>query len=270
MLLTEITTTGTADTVHTLRVGRPRRIKTAVKSLLPERVVRAVKALRGTVDPPPPPALIPSLLARFQTGRALEIGAGKSPYCDPTTTVFLDKFTDNKDATIDPDIHADAAAMPLPDASFDLVFSSHCLEHCQNTIKTLREWLRVLKPSGVLFLVLPHADRTLDRFRARTPLAHHVEDFQRLTDAPDYSHVAETERGWGQLPDFDALRERFEREWGFAMWDWSSRMQHGVIHFHVWTQDEMIDLLKHVGLTILYVVDYVPERPDSFVVIARK
>ena len=72
------------------------------------------------------------------------------------------------------------------------------------------------------------------------------------------------------LSDFEALREQFERKWGFAMWDWGSRMQQGVIHFHVWTQGEMIDLLKHVGLTILYVVDYVPERPDSFVVIARK
>src|SRR5207244_1212236 len=76
--------------------------------------------------------------------------------------------------------------------------------------------------------------------------------------------------GWGQLSDFEALREQFERKWGFAMWDWGSRMQQGVIHFHVWTQGEMIDLLKHVGLTILYVVDYVPERPERFVVFARK
>jgi hypothetical protein len=54
------------------------------------------------------------------------------------------------------------------------------------------------------------------------------------------------------------------------MWDFESRVEHDVIHYHVWTQNEVIDVLKYIGLKILYVVDILPERDDSFLVIAKK
>ncbi len=39
--------------------------------------------------------------------------------------------------------------------SLDYVVARHNLEHYQDTIKTLLEWRRVLKPGGLLILVLP-------------------------------------------------------------------------------------------------------------------
>jgi len=36
------------------------------------------------------------------------------------------------------------------------VFSSHCLEHLDAWKEALREWIRVLKKGGILFLYLPH------------------------------------------------------------------------------------------------------------------
>jgi len=44
------------------------------------------------------------------------------------------------------------------DGSLDYVFSSHCLEHMENWRETLGEWLRKLRPDGILFLYLPHPD----------------------------------------------------------------------------------------------------------------
>jgi SAM-dependent methyltransferase len=38
---------------------------------------------------------------------------------------------------------------------YDFLLASHCLEHCANSIKTVKEWLRVIKPGGCLLLVLP-------------------------------------------------------------------------------------------------------------------
>ncbi|OYV92745.1 MAG: hypothetical protein B7Z60_10190 [Ferrovum sp. 37-45-19] len=43
-------------------------------------------------------------------------------------------------------------------ASMDFVFSSHVLEHIENTEKTLKEWWRLIKPGGYLVLYLPHKD----------------------------------------------------------------------------------------------------------------
>jgi hypothetical protein len=44
---------------------------------------------------------------------------------------------------------------------------------------------------------------------------------------------------------------------------------HGHMHFHVWTQDEMVTLLRHAGFRILVVMDRLLERNDSFLVIAQ-
>lgn len=57
------------------------------------------------------------------------------------------------------DIKADATDLSVfASKSMDFVFSSHLLEHIENTGKTLKEWWRVIKPGGHLVLYLPHAD----------------------------------------------------------------------------------------------------------------
>lgn len=42
--------------------------------------------------------------------------------------------------------------------SLDYVFSSHCLEHIDKWREVLAEWVKKLKPGGVIFLYLPHPD----------------------------------------------------------------------------------------------------------------
>jgi SAM-dependent methyltransferase len=40
--------------------------------------------------------------------------------------------------------------------SLDYVFSSHCLEHIEDWRPALAEWVRKVRPGGVVFLYLPH------------------------------------------------------------------------------------------------------------------
>ncbi len=75
------------------------------------------------------------------------------------------------------DAFADADHLPFRDGSLDYVLASHVLEHMPDTLAALREWDRVVRPGGVVFLVVPHRDRTQDRDRARTPLRHLLHDF---------------------------------------------------------------------------------------------
>jgi SAM-dependent methyltransferase len=52
--------------------------------------------------------------------------------------------------------NGDAQLMPgVPDASFDFLYSSHCLEHMRDVPETLRNWTRIVKPAGFLYLVVP-------------------------------------------------------------------------------------------------------------------
>ena len=67
--------------------------------------------------------------------------------------------------------------LPIGSNSQDFLLASHVLEHSPDPIGTLVEWDRVIRPGGVLFLIIPHKERTPDRVRPRTTLAHVVEDF---------------------------------------------------------------------------------------------
>ena len=46
----------------------------------------------------------------------------------------------------------------VPDASYDFVHSSHCLEHLHDPAEGLRHWLRVVKPGGHVIVTVPDED----------------------------------------------------------------------------------------------------------------
>jgi len=61
----------------------------------------------------------------------------------------------NVDPRSHPCLWSDGRWLALKDNSIDFVTSSHVLEHISNTEKTLNEWLRVLKPGGVIAITVP-------------------------------------------------------------------------------------------------------------------
>jgi SAM-dependent methyltransferase len=46
----------------------------------------------------------------------------------------------------------------LPDSTFDVVFSSHCLEHLADPVEAIKNWWRILKPGGYLIVIVPDED----------------------------------------------------------------------------------------------------------------
>lgn len=54
-------------------------------------------------------------------------------------------------------VAGDITSLPIfADGAFDYVFSSHALEDQVDTVATLREWCRLVRPGGYLVLYLPH------------------------------------------------------------------------------------------------------------------
>jgi len=45
------------------------------------------------------------------------------------------------------------------DETFDVVYSSHTLEHAYSPITAIKEFRRILKPNGLLYVVLPFPDK---------------------------------------------------------------------------------------------------------------
>lgn len=79
----------------------------------------------------------------------------------------------------------------MPNEKYDFLIASHCLEHCANTLKTVEEWLRVIKKGGAILLILPDKRYTFDHNRPITPFKHLVDDFNNDIDETDLTHLDE-------------------------------------------------------------------------------
>ena len=97
-------------------------------------------------------------VAPYLRGQGLDVGAGDFRVLPHVTTV------DNGDHaqfgfSVKPDVKVESADnMPVfGSQSMDFVYSSHLLEHIQDTRRALREWWRLVKMGGYLVLYLPHA-----------------------------------------------------------------------------------------------------------------
>ncbi len=71
-----------------------------------------------------------------------------------------------------PDMIDDGETLSTIDsASQDFVIANHFLEHCENPIQTLRNFLRVLKDGGILYMAVPDKRFTFDVDRPVTTYA---------------------------------------------------------------------------------------------------
>ena len=89
------------------------------------------------------------------------------------------------------DIEAPGDKLPLKDNSVDFVISSHVIEHFPDPIKALKEWHRVVRPGGYIYVTAPHKERTFDKDRERTTLAELIERHKTgVCPDPDAAHCS--------------------------------------------------------------------------------
>jgi SAM-dependent methyltransferase len=149
----------------------------------------------------------------------------------------------------------------VADESQDFVIANHFLEHCQDPIGTLLHFFRVLRDDGILYLAVPDKRYTFDCDRPITPLEHLLVDHEsgggKLSKR---EHVSEYVR----LVLKAANPEEVEREADrlLAM-DYS-------IHYHVWTQTELMELLLELRRRIPFEVELFLRRAYEVVIVLRK
>lgn len=129
------------------------------------------------------------LARQWCVGKGLEIGGSSHnsfPGLDtlnvdpfPNHPVFAGEQTKLVGWVLPVDIEAYADDIPVESDSQDFVISSHVLEHVANVIDTFFEWNRVVRTGGVIFMIVPHRDRTFDAGRERTTLQHLWDDYAK-------------------------------------------------------------------------------------------
>jgi SAM-dependent methyltransferase len=182
---------------------------------------------------------------RYLRGQGLEIGGLHRPLTlyEGATVKYVDRLSTEEVRRLNPDV-ADQPQVTvdivddgetlatIADSSVDFVIANHMLEHTRNPIATVENFLRVVKPGGIVFMAIPDKRFTFDRKREVTPFAHLREDYLRGPDWSDRAHYDDWTRQVGDFPDEATIRRRAEE----------ALAARANIHFHVWTQVEMVEM----------------------------
>ena len=150
---------------------------------------------------------------------------------------------------------------PVANESYDCVLACHCLEHLANPLRALDDWKRVLRPNGLLLLILPHHEGTFDWRRPVTTLEHMISDLKNCTKEDDMTHLAEIV----ELHDLNRDRlagskEQFRER---CLDNFAKR----AMHHHVFDTPSAIEMLDHANFQILRVENM---KPYQIVIIAKR
>ena len=121
---------------------------------------------------------------------------------------------------------------PFGDESLDFVIANHLLEHLEQPIRALKEFQRVLKPGGVLYMALPDRRLTFDRRRRPTTIEHLFDEHRTGAEANSRAHYLD----WAVNVDGKQGAEADAHADELLARRYS-------IHFHVWTPDSFLDFL---------------------------
>lgn len=182
----------------------------------------------------------------------VEIGAHAAP-ATGVTPYYMDVTPDFAGREGRVDFLADGQALPLADNALDYLCSSHVLEHLPNPLAALIEWHRVLRPGGLLYLVVPDKRFTFDAPRALTAPEHLLRDFLvARTTAGSIQHIREFvyETDWSRLQpgclpaDVEKNRRKAYDEY---VTDAAAGRLIG-IHFHTFVPDSLRRTLRRARL----------------------
>lgn len=128
------------------------------------------------------------------------------------------------------DIVAPGNDLPFKDNVWDFVINSHVVEHFYDPVATIKEWLRVVKPGGYVFMIVPHKERTFDRDRPRSTL-------QEIVDRHEHPNP----------PEID---------------------DH--LHYSVWITQDFLDICNYYQWNVVAVQDVDDKVGNGFTVVIQK
>jgi SAM-dependent methyltransferase len=83
-------------------------------------------------------------------------------YTDSMDTIFKLAEFELCGEKLPVDVVAYGENLPFADGQYDYIISSHVLEHIFDPIGAMIEWLRVIKPGGYVFTIVPMKEATVE------------------------------------------------------------------------------------------------------------
>jgi predicted SAM-dependent methyltransferase len=211
---------------------------------------------------------------KYLSGKGIEVGALHAPLEVPDTVkvYYVDRMSVselrkqypelNGTNLIEADIVDNGETLSsIPDNFWDFVIANHMIEHCQNPIGALENFLRVVKPGGIIYMGVPDKRYIFDVDRPMTSLDHLIRDYK---EGPEWSKVS-------HYNEYVRLVEKFPEEQVLARQQALINIDYS-IHFHVWTSETFSEWLfycqKQLGFG--FTIELFQENSIEIVMILRK
>jgi predicted SAM-dependent methyltransferase len=206
------------------------------------RLSHAVRRLRQSIGSVPKNRR--EIAKRYLRGEGIEIGALHNPLEVPQSAHvrYVDHLSVEElrehypelgdEPLVDVDIVDDGEQLStIGNATQDFVIANHFLEHCEDPLGALGNMIRVLRHGGVVYLAVPDKRYTFDADRPVTSTDHLLRDHREGPESSRRGHYEE----WARLVD------KVEKPEAHA----TALLERGYsIHFHAWTQTELLELLR--------------------------
>lgn len=187
-----------------------------------------------------------SYFASKLVGRGLEIGPLHRPmnkhqgmkveYIDRYSVADLrEHYPELKNLPlVEADIIGDAQNLSvIKDDEYDFLISAHVIEHMKDPLGALENWVRVVKPGGLIYLIAPDKRAIFDHKRNRTALSHMILDYVSPSDDRDFEHYFDYAMFVHYMNKEEALKEAKR----LIETDYS-------IHYHVFIPADMRALIE--------------------------
>jgi SAM-dependent methyltransferase len=123
------------------------------------------------------------------------------------------------------------------DEKFDLLITSHTLEHFANPLKALSLWKKCLVRGGLVVNIVPNKLHCWDRNREYTTFEHILSDFENNTMEDDMTHLHESSCMIESRPSYYS--------------DVGNKNESRVIHHHVYSTDVLAKCHEYCGFKTL-------------------
>jgi len=220
------------------------------------------------------------LLNEYICGKGIEIGALQNPVVLDNSKVIEIKYVDRssvkdlrkqypelKDCNLtEPDIIDDAEVLSkIEDNSLDFIIANHVIEHMENPINAINNWLSKLNNGGIIFMAVPDKNFTFDKIRKETTWKHLYEDYKykKLREKRNYKHFLDFAKAFpeeGKTADIKA-KELIDKSYS--------------IHFHCWTylgfKSFLNNCIKKINFSFKIIEDLKTEKGgNEFIFILKK
>lgn len=149
----------------------------------------------------------------------------------------------------------------IGDESYDLLISSHVIEHIANPLKALVEWRRVLRKGGRIVVVAPDKRYTYDCNRPTTTFEHIMDDLANGTTEDDSTHFEEIINLHDLSNDGTAATVEEHRK------RTQQNAENRMAHHHVYDLPLLEKVLDQAGFSTLVTDTF---RPYHLLIVAEK